>query len=304
MIRAALFVLIWSSAAYGLSLPLPEGAVATREVTVDEGARAIPMGPIEDGFLPRELKRGAVSVSAYRIAGATRPALLLAPIEEALEAARFDIVFSCATQSCGGFDFRFELELIPPPDMFVDLGDFLFLSARSDDGARHVTVLASRSAIDGYLHIVEVRAPGSRTSAPVIAIPDASVPARSDIAEALETEGRIVLEDLIFASGTTTLPDDLYPSLTALAAYLEANPSARIALVGHTDATGALDTNITISRARAEAARTKLVDRYGIDADQVSAEGMGFLAPRTTNLTAEGRDRNRRVEAILISTGN
>jgi OOP family OmpA-OmpF porin len=34
----------------------------------------------------------------------------------------------------------------------------------------------------------------------------------------------------------------------------------------------------------------------------VMADGVGFLAPRASNLTEEGRNANRRVEAVLIST--
>jgi OOP family OmpA-OmpF porin len=35
---------------------------------------------------------------------------------------------------------------------------------------------------------------------------------------------------------------------------------------------------------------------------QVEAQGVGYLSPRDTNLTDEGRTRNRRVEVILTST--
>ena len=35
-------------------------------------------------------------------------------------------------------------------------------------------------------------------------------------------------------------------------------------------------------------------------AGQLEAEGMGYLSPLATNLTAEGRERNRRVEVIFL----
>ena len=34
----------------------------------------------------------------------------------------------------------------------------------------------------------------------------------------------------------------------------------------------------------------------------LAAEGVGYLAPRGTSLTEEGRTRNRRVEVVLTST--
>ncbi|MCR9113710.1 MAG: OmpA family protein, partial [Rhodobacteraceae bacterium] len=35
---------------------------------------------------------------------------------------------------------------------------------------------------------------------------------------------------------------------------------------------------------------------------QLEAGGMGYLSPLTTNLTPEGREANRRVEAVLLNT--
>jgi outer membrane protein OmpA-like peptidoglycan-associated protein len=73
-------------------------------------------------------------------------------------------------------------------------------------------------------------------------------------------------------------------------------------LVGHTDASGSLAANIAVSERRAEAVAQVLIDRYGVDRDRVTAEGVGFLAPRATNQTEEGRQKNRRVEVVVTST--
>jgi outer membrane protein OmpA-like peptidoglycan-associated protein len=45
-----------------------------------------------------------------------------------------------------------------------------------------------------------------------------------------------------------------------------------------------------------------LVDTYGADRTRIAAEGVGFLAPRATNQTDEGRQKNRRVEVVVTST--
>ncbi len=94
-----------------------------------------------------------------------------------------------------------------------------------------------------------------------------------------------------------------YASLRALAEYLAANPAARVALVGHTDATGALEVNIAISRRRAASVMERLASDYAVPRQQMTAEGMGWLAPLATNITPEGREANRRVEAVLLTTG-
>jgi OOP family OmpA-OmpF porin len=135
----------------------------------------------------------------------------------------------------------------------------------------------------------------------VIAAPALSIPADAgDIVAQLETAGHVVLADLDFASGSASLGDGPVQSLDAMVAYLLANPTRQITFVGHTDATGSLAANVALSRRRAEAAQAYIVSR-GVPAGQVAADGVGFLAPRATNLTAEGREANRRVEAVLIS---
>jgi len=78
-------------------------------------------------------------------------------------------------------------------------------------------------------------------------------------------------------------------------------PEMRIALVGHTDAVGALDTNIELSRARAQAVRDLLIETYGVEGDRMEAHGIGFLSPRAPNDSERSRDLNRRVEAVVIA---
>ena len=112
----------------------------------------------------------------------------------------------------------------------------------------------------------------------------------------------MALDDLVFASGKAVLEGRDYASLAQLADWLEAHPDRRVTVVGHTDATGALAGNVALSMQRAAAVRDVLVATYGVNAAQVDAQGAGYLAPRDTNQTPEGRQKNRRVEVMLTST--
>ncbi|MEX0281245.1 MAG: OmpA family protein, partial [Arenibacterium sp.] len=112
---------------------------------------------------------------------------------------------------------------------------------------------------------------------------------------------RMVLEDLDFGSGAARLREGPFASLSDLASYLQANPAMRVAIVGHTDNVGTLARNIALSKRRAEAVRARLIAAHDIAANRVDAEGMGYLAPLTTNLTLAGREANRRVEVILLA---
>jgi OOP family OmpA-OmpF porin len=271
----------------------------------------LPTGPFRDGAIPGRVVEGRVTRRAWRIeAPGTTTLELLAPLRTQLDAQGYRMVFECDTAACGGFDFRFALDVLPEPDMHVDLGDFRFLSAeRGPDEV--VGLLVSRSARAGFVQVSSVgpatlEAPPAPLPQPVtapITAPDtAAAPPGDlpDIGAPLSARGHVVLSDLVFAPGSAELSVADYGSLTALARWMAENPEARITLVGHTDASGGLAANIDLSRRRAEAVRRRLIDSHGAPADRLSAEGAGFLAPLGNNTTEEGRALNRRVEAVLI----
>jgi OOP family OmpA-OmpF porin len=199
------------------------------------------------------------------------------------------------------------------------VGVFGFFSARrrAAAGDDHVSLLVSRSAARGYVQIIRI-GPGAQPgpeagpesgpqaglgTEPVARAGAAALPgAGGDPGPLLLSQGHAVLADLSFATGSARLTGDSFASLAALAGWLAANPEARVVLVGHTDASGALAGNIALSRDRAQTVRRLLIDRLGVRPEQVSAEGVGPLAPVASNLTEAGRQQNRRVEAVLTST--
>ena len=59
---------------------------------------------------------------------------------------------------------------------------------------------------------------------------------------------------------------------------------------------------MALSRRRAAEVKHRLEEQFGIEPARIEAQGVGYLVPRASNLTEEGRERNRRVEAVLTST--
>ena len=300
---SAILLLALSGPAVAFTPVLPEGATPTATVEEPLGTARIAIGPYAAGGVPADRREGRVLRQAWRIPGSTAGTLeILSPLRQQMEAAGYHVLFDCAGAECGGFDFRYRIEVLAEPEMHVDLGDFRFLSAeRQGPGtAEAVTVLVSRSSEAAYLQIVQVGAGSAMPpSAPV---PPAGMPdgAGGAIA-ALQSAGFVVLEGLDFASGSATLAGGDPPALVELAGWLKADPSRRLVLVGHTDASGGLAGNIALSERRAEAVAARLV-ALGAQAAQVTAHGVGYLAPRSPNATEAGRLANRRVEAILPVT--
>jgi OOP family OmpA-OmpF porin len=300
-----LAALIAAGAAGAAEIPLPEGAMLAAEDAVPFAVVELPEGPWAGGPPPVVATEGAVTRRAWRIPGDGNADALLVPIREALAAEGYSLLYACADRDCGGYDFRFALDLLPAPAMFVDLGNYRYLLAEDGSGAR-VAVVTSAGGDTGYVHVTAVT-PGAPPPVPAVTAPAEApaegpvAPPTSDVAARLLAEGHVALDGLDFPSGSSSLPADRYDSLAALAAFLEANPSASVLLVGHTDAVGALEANLALSRARAEAVRTRLIGTYGIAGARLRAEGAGYLAPVASHLTPEGQAANRRVEAVLLS---
>ena len=75
-----------------------------------------------------------------------------------------------------------------------------------------------------------------------------------------------------------------------------------IQIGGHTDTTGAKETNFRISRDRAISVREYILKRFPeITKERLIAVGFGSDKPIASNATYEGRKMNRRVEFIVIN---
>lgn len=295
----------WPLHALDLSLPASARETASRDSVLDQVA--VPVAPFADGALPMRSVQGPVARRAFRIpSSGLTPLQILAPLREQLEAEGYDVLLDCNARACGGFDFRFAIDVLPAPNMYVNIRDYQFLSAEQPATGAIVTLLASAAAGAGYLQVIQIGEAANltldRTVAPIApATPSAAPLPDGDLITRLTQTGRGVLRGLDFAVGATTLNGGTSPDLAAVAELLKARPTLRIAVVGHTDTVGGLDANINVSRARAQSVRAALIDTYGAPADRIEAAGMGYLSPAASNLTPEGREANRRVEIIFVS---
>lgn len=293
----ALVVALACLAGPAAALDLPRGAERVLSETEPLASHRLATGAFARDALPSREAEGEVAREAFRVPlGEGTTLQLMAPLRDQLEAEGYRILLDCEGEGCGGFDFRAAVEVLPPPAMFVDLADFRYLSAEREGEA--LSLLVSRGGEAGFVQVIRVREGQGRAlpTAPV-AGPGA---APADLGGRIEAEGRVVLDGLAFAPGSAALAPGGDAALAALAAYLAASPARRVALVGHTDAQGSVEANIDLSRRRAQAVADRLVAEFGVARERLEAHGMGWLAPRATNLTAPGREANRRVEAVVL----
>ena len=299
------------------------------------GTYPLPVAPFGTGGPSTEVVTGTVTKSAY----ASRTdgpgvAEVISGYRDSLAGQGLDLVLDCAGLACGGFDFRFGVDLLPPRLMRIDVADFAQLTMRSPGGAVDVSVLASRVRGRTHLQVVTVTRDGAEVVSATAELPPADAPAvqppatvtetptetpaetpgetptdgtagspvpapgESELLALLRRDGHVPVAGLDFGTGGAELTAASAPALDALAAMLHDNADLQIAIVGHSDNVGGLDSNIELSRRRADAVRRALIER-GVARSRLEARGVGYLAPVTTNETEAGRALNRRVELVL-----
>lgn len=121
----------------------------------------------------------------------------------------------------------------------------------------------------------------------------------ASIEDKIKNEGKEVFHNILFDFGSDNITQESYVIIETLSEYLKANPSQNYYIVGHTDNVGTLKSNYTLSENRAKAVLSALTTKYNVDITQISAHGVGQLAPLAINTTEEGRALNRRVEIVL-----
>lgn len=122
--------------------------------------------------------------------------------------------------------------------------------------------------------------------------------------QARETDRGLVvtLGDLLFATGKSDLKGGAAVHLGKLAAFLNEYQDRSVIIEGHTDNVGSDDSNMSLSRRRADSVRAYLVGQ-GVERARISTSGMGEGAPVADNDTDSGRQQNRRVEVIISNQG-
>ena len=89
--------------------------------------------------------------------------------------------------------------------------------------------------------------------------------------------------------------------LAEIAQAINAYPEAEVIIEGHTDDIGDADYNLELSERRARSVRDYLIEQFEIDPDRLLALGRGELDPVTTNDSEESRQKNRRVDIVLLT---
>ena len=110
-------------------------------------------------------------------------------------------------------------------------------------------------------------------------------------------------KNLNFDTNKSDIKPESFESLDKLAELLRKETTWKLTLEGHTDSVGSPESNLVLSRKRAESAKKYLVDK-GVADTVIAIESFGESKPLADNNTEEGRLKNRRVVIIITKPDN
>ena len=114
----------------------------------------------------------------------------------------------------------------------------------------------------------------------------------------INATGHVSVYGIYFDTGKSEIKPESVAAIAEIAKLLKKNGALKIYVVGHTDNVGSFDSNMKLSRDRAEAVAKTLSGKYRIAAARMKPYGVASLSPVMSNDTEDGKAKNRRVELV------
>jgi len=129
---------------------------------------------------------------------------------------------------------------------------------------------------------------------------DAIIDCAIDVKELAEPAERLCMTLKVeFATDSAEIQTRYNDEVNTVGEYMKKYPTTTALIEGHTDNVGNPEHNMRLSQQRAENVVTYLVDNFGIDRSRLSAKGYGSTRRIAYNNTPEGRQKNRRINAVI-----
>lgn len=219
--------------------------------------------------------------------------------ERSAEKALYELKYACSmVDECGGV----------MPYLYLKAGYSGMPNTQNFSYAVYETNTATGARETIALLVLSRQSSSPELSSPYVFILSATTDAIENELEILSADeielavskfGSASIYGLAFATDEAMLLPSSRAALEQLAAYLSSNEEQTVLLVGHTDSQGSLEYNQDLSRRRANSVRADLISEYQISGNRLRAYGIGYLAPKATNGTVQGRALNRRVEIVV-----
>jgi len=105
----------------------------------------------------------------------------------------------------------------------------------------------------------------------------------------------------LFQQGSSSINPKFFPKIGQLAEVLKTFADYKVRIEGHSDSSGGTEVNLRLTQKRADAFEKYLVEKCGVPPERMTAIGLGEDHPIADNNFQVGRDRNRRIDTILLT---
>ena len=105
----------------------------------------------------------------------------------------------------------------------------------------------------------------------------------------------------LFQQGSSGINPKFFPKISQLAEVLKTFADYKVRIEGHSDSSGGTDVNLRLTQKRADAFMKYLAEKCGVPPERLTAIGLGEDHPIADNNLQKGRDRNRRIDTILLT---
>jgi len=102
-----------------------------------------------------------------------------------------------------------------------------------------------------------------------------------------------------YATDSAEIQSRYYDEVNKVGEYMKKYPTTTAVIEGHTDNIGGAEHNMKLSLQRAENVVNYLVENFGIERSRLFAKGYGATRRIAYNNTPEGRQKNRRINAVI-----
>lgn len=227
--------------------------------------------------------------------------------EQALKKKDANILFSCRNETCFtkksiingvflGSYIRNKRSLFK--GLFGDVKDYFgIITAKipQKNGAPSiVSFVISENKSGNYKYILE-----SIIEPKTIDSDKIGIGTVSDVEKKMNKEGKIALKGIYFDFDKSTIKPKSKETLDTIAQYLKKHQNQNFYIVGHTDNQGSYEHNMKLSQNRSKAVKEYLKKDKTIS-NKLHDVGIGPISPVMSNTTKEGREKNRRVELVLM----
>ena len=110
----------------------------------------------------------------------------------------------------------------------------------------------------------------------------------------------VINEKILFEVDKAVIRPESFDLMNEITAVIKENPRIKkISIEGHTDSDGSAKYNKKLSQKRADSVMAYLTE-HGVEAERLTAVGYGEDKPIAENDTDEGKEKNRRVEFLIV----